>query len=393
MTSSILAAMTLVWEKCGDVEDAADDGFGHEVLDEHFVNGFEADVGVERAAAELDKFVELALEGGVVPMGGVDLGFELGGNVADLLAVGLDGFVEILASLFFVVEVLGQQRGEILLLADVSAAGFVTILIKNSGNGVLEDDVVEGIADSLLVFDFGEEIVAAVFGFPEGEGALPLVDKRAIGADVASALPVRGVFVNQGQLAAASETGQERTEGAAHIAFGRLGLARAKFLDGAVVFRQVPVVRLDGDGRHCALPSSGWQGSIVAQFVGSLQILQFRLPPQPSRHDLRIGGNRRANQEQDAAPPDQIHQRIDIDSESRALAVAAHQQHIKVVFQRTVRASDFHRHLRIIIDPWSQPRDRAAIAKHGHRRDIHHAPIGCLRPQVVVITQRIIAAH
>ena len=71
----------------GDIKDAADDALGHQVLDEHFVDRFGADIGVERAAAELHEFVELALEFGVVSMGGVDLGFELARDIADLLAV------------------------------------------------------------------------------------------------------------------------------------------------------------------------------------------------------------------------------------------------------------------------------------------------------------------
>ena len=109
----------------------------------------------------------------------------------------LDRFVEILAGMFLVVEVLGQQRGEILLFADVCSAGFVTVLIEDGADGVLEDDVVERITDRLLVFDFGQEIVAAVFRFPKGKGTFPLIDQRAVWADVAPALPLRGVFVNQ----------------------------------------------------------------------------------------------------------------------------------------------------------------------------------------------------
>ena len=235
-----------------DIKDAADDALGHQVLDQHFVDGFDADVGVERAAAKLHEFVELALETGVVSVGGVDLGFELPGDFANLLAVRLDRFVEILAGLFFVIEILAQQRGEVLLFADSSAARFIAILIEDSGDGVFEDDVVQRIADRFLVFDFGEEIVAAVFGFPEGERSLPFIDQRAVGADMAPALPLCGVFVNQRQLAAAAESGEERSEGAAEIAFGRLGLGSAQFLDGIVVLLEVAVVGLDGDGRHRA---------------------------------------------------------------------------------------------------------------------------------------------
>ena len=77
------------------IEDAADDALGHQVLNEHFVDGFGTDVGVQGGPAELHEVVELALEFGIVGMGGVYLVLELGGDFADLFAVALDGFVEV----------------------------------------------------------------------------------------------------------------------------------------------------------------------------------------------------------------------------------------------------------------------------------------------------------
>ena len=108
MTSSILAAMTLVCVKWSRLKDAADDALGHQVLDEHFVDSFGADVGVEGRAAKLHEFVEVALEFGIVGMGGFDLVLELGGDFADLLAVALGGFVEVVEGIGFVAEVLHQ---------------------------------------------------------------------------------------------------------------------------------------------------------------------------------------------------------------------------------------------------------------------------------------------
>ena len=114
------------------------------MLDEHFVDGFGADVGIERTAAEPHEFVELALEFGIVLVGGVNLVFELGSDLADLLAVALGGFVEVVEGFCSVTEVLAEQGGEVFLFADVGAAGFVAVLIKNGGDGVLEDDVLSG---------------------------------------------------------------------------------------------------------------------------------------------------------------------------------------------------------------------------------------------------------
>ena len=65
------------------------------MLDEHFVDGFDADIGIERCAAEFHKFVELSLKLGVIAVRGFDFVFERGGDFTDLLAIALDGFVEI----------------------------------------------------------------------------------------------------------------------------------------------------------------------------------------------------------------------------------------------------------------------------------------------------------
>ena len=123
------------------IEYAGDDALGHEVLDEHFVDGFDADVGVEGGAAELHEFVELVLEGGVVAVGGLDLVFELGSDLADLVAITLYGFVEVFVGLGAVIEILAEKLGEVVALVDGGACHLAAVLIEDSGTSVFEDDV------------------------------------------------------------------------------------------------------------------------------------------------------------------------------------------------------------------------------------------------------------
>ena len=55
-------------------------------------------LGLSDAAAQLHEFFEFVLKFGVVDVGGFDLVFELGGDFADLVAVGLHGLVKVLVS-------------------------------------------------------------------------------------------------------------------------------------------------------------------------------------------------------------------------------------------------------------------------------------------------------
>ena len=82
--------------------------------------------------------------------------------------------------MLLVIEVLGQQRGEVGLAGDFYTIGFLVVLIKYGCSGVLKDDVVQGITSVDLLLDFGIEVIVDVFGFPIGEGALVTVDQGAI---------------------------------------------------------------------------------------------------------------------------------------------------------------------------------------------------------------------
>ena len=234
-----------------DIKNAADDALRHQVLDEHFVDGLNADVGVEGCAAEFHEFVESVLEFRVVGMGGFNLVFELGGDGADLIAVGLDSFAEVIKGALFVIEVLAEQLGEVLALINFGATGFFSVLKEHGGAGVFKDDVIEGITGRFLVFDFGEEIVGVVFSFPECVGAFPIVAKGAVDTNV----PLgngrySGEFFDENQVAPLTQTAQQRAECTASCAFVQICIVIAQFLEGLVVLLEQAVFGMNSERRH-----------------------------------------------------------------------------------------------------------------------------------------------
>ena len=55
----------------------------------------------------------------------------------------------------------------------------------------------------------------------------------------------------------------------------------------------------------------------------SSHALRLALAGAPRRNDFRVGGNHRANNQQDASPPNEIHQWVDVNAKSRAVAIPA----------------------------------------------------------------------
>ena len=152
--------------------------------------------------------------------------------------------------MLLVIKVLAQQGGEIRFLANGSAAGFVAVLVKDGGDSVFKDNVIDGISGGLFLLDFGEQIVAGVFGFPISVRELPKVLKRAVYADAAPRVfGAHGIFFVKLEIAAVGEPAQQGTESMAGAAFITDSLG-AHITYGAIVLFEQSVVRLDGDLRH-----------------------------------------------------------------------------------------------------------------------------------------------
>ena len=137
--------------------------------------------------------------------------------------------------------------------------GLVAILEKDGGRGVLEEDVVPGVAAVELGLDLGIEVVVGVLGLPVAAGHAQGVLHGAVGpypgsGDAGAAAGVQ--LVDQGQLlAVVAAVGVEaHGEGAADAL---LVIGAAEFEEtlevGAVAFD----VRVRGHGiRNCTTPPS-----------------------------------------------------------------------------------------------------------------------------------------
>ena len=153
--------------------------------------------------------------------------------------------------MLLVVEVLGQQRGEVGLSRDFYAIRFPVVLVKYGRSGVLEDDVVQGITGVDLLLDFGIEVIAAVFGFPIGEGALVSVDQGAVDPYMLARITrLPGVFFYEAEFTQPAQAGKQGAKDAARSTFMRNFLLIAQFFQGFVVLVEQAVVGTDGDRRH-----------------------------------------------------------------------------------------------------------------------------------------------
>ena len=184
------------------VEDAEEDVAGEDVLEEHLADVGVGDVGADGLAAEGEEEGGGVLVVGVVGLGvgdGLAEAFEDGGEVGlELLA----GLAELLDLGQFVVEEAADEAVEIAGAGHVGAHGLGAVLEEDGGLGVLEEDVVAGVAAVELGLDFGVEVVVGVLGLPVAAGHAEGVLDGAVGA-VPRPWSGAGVeFVDQGKLLA-----------------------------------------------------------------------------------------------------------------------------------------------------------------------------------------------
>ena len=165
------------------VENLAEQPFREQVLHQHLIDGFAADVRVERVLAEGEEGAERGLELGVglVPLGDADLQplgefghalAELAHGVLEALDVRLGERVELV-----------QQVGHGVRVRQVVAGVFGAVLKQHRLRGVLEDGVDERVTLQSFLANLVVEVVVRVLGLPVAARQVVAVLERAVGAD------------------------------------------------------------------------------------------------------------------------------------------------------------------------------------------------------------------
>ena len=162
-------------------EDAEEDVAGEDVLEQHLADVGVGDVGADGLAAEVQE------EGGGVLVVGV-AGLGVGDGLAEALQDGGEVGLELLAGLAelfdlgqLVVQEAADEAVELARAGHVDAHGLVAVLDEDGGLGVLEEDVVAGVAAVELGLDLGVEVVVGVLGLPVAAGHAEGVLDGAVG--------------------------------------------------------------------------------------------------------------------------------------------------------------------------------------------------------------------
>ncbi|HLX63751.1 MAG TPA: hypothetical protein VKX17_20945 [Planctomycetota bacterium] len=224
------------------IENRAEEALGEDVLDEHFIDGGLADVGIERGLAEREEGGEGFLEFAIRCVGVGDEVLKAAREFGDARAEIFDGVGELFDFGFGVAVEFVEQVGELLRVLQIDAQDFVFVLNQDGFAGVFEDDVVERVAARFFLGDFGVEGIGGIFGFPIAAGERVFVADDAVGADAGAAGDggVLGDFGDESPAAGVGGVGEELLEGGAdgHFVIDALGgdgfEALVLVLDGAV---------------------------------------------------------------------------------------------------------------------------------------------------------------
>jgi len=195
------------------VEEFAHQAFGEHVLDEHFVDGGLADIGVERLAANLHEVGMGPLEALIV---GVRIGDAAGepiGERGNFLAEVGDGFFEARKGRHLVIDERLEYTGGSAGVCEAGPAHFEAILKEHEGLGVFEEHVAKRVATLAFELDFFVEVVVAVLCLPVGVGQAELVTEHAVVVD-GVATEFLAVFFDEGPLFGFAELVQQARKSA-----------------------------------------------------------------------------------------------------------------------------------------------------------------------------------
>lgn len=164
----------------GIVEDAAEDAFGEEMLDEHLFYGFVFEVGVDGFAAEVGEGGEAFDEGGVGFAFAFDEVHCAFGDLWDALGEFADGAVPVFLVRLAVFEEETEDVNELCGIGDVGVQLDASVLYKDGAGGGLEEDVGAGVVEGELLFHFDAEVIFGVFGFPVSAGKVESVEQGGV---------------------------------------------------------------------------------------------------------------------------------------------------------------------------------------------------------------------
>ena len=215
-------------------------------------------LGLRLVRQRSKKSAKAFLKAGLVLWACVDLLGQAFGEVGDALLELIDGLLELLDLGLDVAEELGDQIGELGRVGHVGGEDALAVLVEDGGGGVLEDDVVEGIAGLALLLDLGFEVVGGVLGLPVAADEVHGILEGAIGADGLAARAVDLLFVlgDEGPAMLLAGGGEEGVE----------GRAGAHFVHDVLVGEvgQVGVVLVDELGElGFARSGRGWAGAVT----------------------------------------------------------------------------------------------------------------------------------
>ena len=187
------------------------------MLDEHGLDGFDREVGIDGLAANVVEGVEALDELGVGAALGFDLVFHALGDGGDALFEVGDGFVPFFVVGLAIAEEDFEQLDEVAAVADVFVQPLADAVLEEDGLlGGLKDDVGFGVAAVELGADFLFEVVVLVLGFPEAARKAEGVDHRAVNLDDPGLGLVDGVLGDERPIELASASAQQGLKGAAH---------------------------------------------------------------------------------------------------------------------------------------------------------------------------------
>lgn len=218
------------------VEEFAHQAFGQHVLDEHFVDGGLADVGVERLATDIHELGIRPLERRIVRMGVGDAAGQAIGQGGNLLAEVGNRLLKARKRRHLVVDERLEQAGGGAGILESGAADLVAILKEHQRLGIFEQHIAKRVAAHAFVLNLVVEVVVAVFGFPIDVGQAVVVAEHAVVVDSMTAQFV-AIFFDEGPLFGLAEIAEQAGKGPAQGAFGA-GALGAQLGDGGGICGQ-----------------------------------------------------------------------------------------------------------------------------------------------------------
>jgi len=100
-----------------------------------------------------------------------------------------------------------------------SAATIAALLEEDGAVGLLEEDIVAGVAGGEFGFDFAVEVVGGIFGFPVAVGEAETVEESAVELDLVAGFAFAAVFGDELPTEPAGAGFEEGLEGGADGAF------------------------------------------------------------------------------------------------------------------------------------------------------------------------------